>query len=106
MPNFDSPFLNKTDDEIRDWMQKHRHSNFAELTFTILDQNTVDRRVCRMGYINEHNPDTRMLRTDFFVDLYIRVPLEECTIDWNDELESVEGQVFDRKMIEKFHAKV
>lgn len=106
MPNFDSPFLNKSDDEIRDWMQKHRHSNFAELTFTILDQNTVDRRVCRMGYINENNPDTRMLRTDFFVDLYIRVPLEECTIDWNDELESAEGQVFDRKKIEKFHAKV
>lgn len=47
-----------------------------------------------------------MLRTDFFVDLYIRVPLEECTIDWNDELESAEGQVFDRKKIEKFHAKV
>lgn len=95
-----------TENDIRDWMQKHRHPNFAQLTFTILDQNTIDHRICRMGYIDEQRPDTRMLRTDFYVDLYIRVPLEECTVDWDDQLQLADGRVFDRKVLEEAGAKV
>lgn len=101
MPNFDSPFLNKTETEIRDWMRTHRHPNFARATFTILDEKTVEKGVCRMGYIGELSPDTRMLRTDFFVDLYIRVAIEECTVDWDDQLLLAEGRVLDRKVLEE-----
>lgn len=74
MPNFESPFLNKTDIEIREW--KHRHSNFAEARFTILDRNTVERRICQIGFSSEESPDYRMLWSDPYADLYLRVPVE------------------------------
>jgi hypothetical protein len=102
-PDFESPFLNNTEDEIRDWMQKNRHPNFAEFTFTILDQNTVDHKICRMGYVG-HTPsdtDTRMLSSEFYVDLYIRVPLEMCTVDWDDIQSTAAGGVYSRKVMEE-----
>jgi hypothetical protein len=66
MTDFESPFLNWTDNEIRDWMVTHQHPNFAQSTFTILDQNTVDHQISRIGYIDEEDPDDRMLLADFF----------------------------------------
>jgi hypothetical protein len=35
--DFKSPFLNWTDNEIRDWMLAHQHPDPAQLVFTILD---------------------------------------------------------------------
>lgn len=100
MSDFESPFLNMTESEIRDWMLKHRHPEFARATFTILDQNTVDRKICRMGYIGGKNCDTRMLCTEFYVDLYIRAPIEMGTVGWDDEQLAADGRVYSRKVIE------
>ena len=101
MPNFESPFLNKTDTEIREWMLKHRHSNFAESTFTTLDQNTVESRICRIGYISEKYPDDRMLWSDFYADLYIRVPIRMGTLGWEEEELVGTEEVYNRKVIRK-----
>lgn len=98
MPNFESPFLNKTDNEIREWMMKHRHPNFVESTFTILDQNTIEHRICRIGYVSENYPDDQMLWSDFYANLYVRVPIKMGTVGW-DELLLGPGEVYNRKVI-------
>lgn len=107
MPDFESPFLGMTDDEVRDWMLKHQHPpDFAQSTFTILDQNTVERRISRIGYAGEIDPDDRMLWADFFADLYVRVPIEMGTTGWDTEELVGTGEVFNRKVIEEQKAEV
>ena len=103
MPEFESPFLNKTDDEIREWIKEHRHPNFAQRTFTVLDQNTVQHKISRIGYVDDTDPDDRMLWSDFYVDLHMRMPIEMCTIDWDDSALTGLGteKVFNRKVIEE-----
>ena len=96
MHAFESPFLGKTDDEIRAWMEEHKHPNFAQTTFTILDEDTIKNKTCRVGYTLD---DDRILLSDFYADLCIRVPVEMCTISW-DELELIgTGKVFNQKYI-------
>ena len=96
MHAFESPFLRKTDDEIRAWMKEHIHPNFAQTTFTILDEDTIKNKTCRVGYTLD---DDRILLTDFYADLYVRVPVEMFTISW-DELELLgTGKVFNQKYI-------
>jgi hypothetical protein len=106
IPDFDSPFLNWTESEIRDWMLKNRHPNFVESTFTILDQNTIDRKVCRIGYIDEVEPDNRMLWADFFAELQVRVPIEMGTLSWQEEEFVGTEKVLDRKVLKAEKAKV
>lgn len=105
MPDFESPFLNMTDNEIRDWMLQHRHPNFAQLTFTILDQNTVEHQISRIGYVWEDDPDDRMLLADFFAGLYIRVPISMGTISWDEEDLVGTEKIIDRKVLEAQKAK-
>lgn len=62
------------------------HPNFAQSTFTILDQDSIERRVCWIGYIDETDPDDRMLCSDFHSDLYVRVAIEMRTIDWDEQM--------------------
>ncbi|KAK2758746.1 hypothetical protein FQN54_003436 [Arachnomyces sp. PD_36] len=112
MPKFESPFLNYTDDEIREWFKENicgrSHPDFAQSTFTILDQDTVEKGVCRMGYVDGLDPDEdlRMIRTDPYVDLYIRPAIEECTEDWDDEVRAADGRVSDRRLLEREHAEL
>ncbi|KAK2734705.1 hypothetical protein FQN57_001475 [Myotisia sp. PD_48] len=89
MRKFNSPFLNKTDEEIRTWVYKILYKStqdpdqtFASSTFTILND-TNKYKTCRMGYIDDIDPDYRMLRTDFYVNLYLRVPIEIATTEWD-----------------------
>ncbi|EFR01030.1 hypothetical protein MGYG_04033 [Nannizzia gypsea CBS 118893] len=87
MKQFKSPFLGWTEGQVREWMVKHEHPNFASSTFTILDQNTIDRGISRMGYISEVMPDDRMTNARFSDDLANRVALEMCTLDWYNCME-------------------
>lgn len=97
MHTFESPFLRMTDNEIRAWMKEHKHPNFAQATFTILDKDSIKNKTCRVGYTLD---DDRILLTDFYADLCLRVPVEMGTISW-DELEFVgTGKVFNQKYIE------
>lgn len=107
MQDFHSPFLNKTEDEIRAWMLEHvhNHPNFARTTFTILDENTVKNKICRMGYISEVTPDDRMLCTDFYADMYVRVPIEMGTLSWDEEELVGTREVYNQEIIEKEHSK-
>ncbi|KIN09074.1 hypothetical protein OIDMADRAFT_23793 [Oidiodendron maius Zn] len=73
---FESPFLGKTDDEIREWVKEHPHPSFAQLTFTILDEDTIKNKTCRVGYTRG---DDRILITDFYATMYVRVPIEMAT---------------------------
>jgi hypothetical protein len=97
MRAFEYPFLGKSDDEIRAWMKEHEHPNFARLTFTILDEHTIKNKTCRVGYTRG---DDRMLITDFYANLYIRVPIEMVTLSWDEEEYVGTGKVFNRKYIE------
>ena len=97
MRAFKSPFFGKSDDEIRAWMKEHKHPNFAGLTFTILDEHTIKNKTCRVGYTGG---DDRMLITDFYANLYIRVPIEMVTLSWDEEEYIGTGKVFNRKYIE------
>ncbi|KAM5466585.1 hypothetical protein MauCBS54593_005842 [Microsporum audouinii] len=108
MPEFESPFLNWRDDEVRDWIIKHPHPNFVSTTFTILDWGAIEKGLCRIGYIDECCPDDRMLYTDFYAELVVRVPIEVVTTDWEKQLESAElaNGVYDRKVIEKEREKI
>ena len=94
---FESPFLGKLDDEIRAWREEHKHPDFGELTFTILDEGTIKNKTCRVGYTGG---DDRMLLTDFYTNMHVRVPLEQVTISWEEEYFVGTGQVYGRKCIE------
>ncbi|KAF3492365.1 uncharacterized protein GIQ15_01882 [Arthroderma uncinatum] len=100
MPEFVSPFLNKTDEEIRDWMLKHPYPGFAEGTFTVLDQQTIDSGLSRIGYCGEKSPDPRMLISDPYADLIVRASVEMCESDWEEEVAEADG-VRTRKEIEQ-----
>ncbi|OAL64877.1 hypothetical protein A7C99_4313 [Trichophyton rubrum] len=94
MSDFESPFLNYTDNEIRDWMEHHSCPGFAEATFTILDQLTIDEGTCRVGYCNsfpDPQPDTRMFTTIPYNDLSVRVTIELGEISWCEIVEETEG---------------
>jgi hypothetical protein len=97
MRAFKSPFLGKSDDEIRTWIKEHKHPNFAQLTFTILDEDTIKNKTCRVGYILG---DNRMLLADFYGNMYIRVPIEMVTLSWDEEEYVGTGKVFDQRYIE------
>lgn len=101
MPAFHSPFLSKSDAEIRTWMQEHVHDSdtFASSTFTILDAETIRNRTCRVGCVGA---DERMLTTDFFATLSVRIPVEMVVTSW-DEYDF--GKVYDRELIEAEDAK-
>ncbi|KAM5434562.1 hypothetical protein MferCBS31731_006664 [Microsporum ferrugineum] len=105
MPDFESPFLNWTDEQIRDWATKEskiERGYIASSTFTILDENTIDAKVCRVGYISINGiekADYRMLSEVFYADLMVRVPLEMAEISWDETLSGIDG-VYDRKAIE------
>lgn len=96
MRAFKSPFLGKSDDEIRTWMKEHEHPSFGQLAFTILDEDTVKNKTCRVGSFN----DDRMLLADFYGDLHIRVPIEMCTISWDEEPLVGSEKIFDQKYIQ------
>lgn len=112
MEPFESPFLGMTDDEVRAWMKERRHPktripNFAYWTFAVLDEDTVKNKTCRIGCIDiDEEAGDRILTTDFFASLYVRVPLEAGTRLWYEEVESEElevgaGGVYNHKCIEK-----
>jgi hypothetical protein len=101
MADFESPFLNWTDNEICDWMQSHPHPDFAMKTFTILDQNAVDYGLSRIGYISEEDPNDQMLWADSFADLVVRVPIEVGTTGWHTGDEIGIGNVYNRKAIQQ-----
>ncbi|KAH8762402.1 hypothetical protein BGZ57DRAFT_931411 [Hyaloscypha finlandica] len=73
---FESPFLGKTDDEIRV---------------------TIKNKTCRVGYTGD---DDRILVTDFYATMCIRVPIEMVTISWHEEGLVGTGRVFNRQYIQ------
>ncbi|KAM5458142.1 hypothetical protein MaudCBS49596_000053 [Microsporum audouinii] len=110
MPDFESPFLNWTDKQVRDWATKEwkrQRECFAMRTFTILDQNSIDNKVCRVGYISvrEEDADYRMFHEVFYADLRIRIALQEAEISWTETILRAD-EVYDRKVMEKEAADV
>lgn len=94
MSDFESPFLNYTDNEIRNWMEHHPCPGFAEATFTILDQLTIDEGTCRVGYcsgLSDPQRDTRMFTTIPYNDVSLRVTIELGEISWCEIVEETEG---------------
>lgn len=97
MKAFESPFLGQSDDDIRAWLKDHEHPNFGQSTFTILDKDTVKNKTCRVGYTLG---DNRILRADFYGNMYIRIPIEVGTLSWDEEGLVGTEDIFDRKYIE------
>ncbi|EGD97537.1 hypothetical protein TESG_04945 [Trichophyton tonsurans CBS 112818] len=94
MPDFVSPFLNYTDNKIRDWMEHHRFPGFAEATFTVLDQLTIAEGTYRVGYCNslfDPQPGTRMFPTIPYNDLSVWVKIELLEISWYEMVDEAEG---------------
>lgn len=87
-----------TDDEIRGWMREHKHPGFAQLTFTILDEDTVRNKTCRIGYTLDNDG---MLICDFWASMVIRVPIEMVTLTWDDEELVGTGRVCDRAYLDR-----
>jgi hypothetical protein len=86
-------------------MLKHRHPNFVHFTFTVLDQNAIDRKVCRIGYVHEEERDDRMLWAEFWADIHVRVAIEWGTMSWEDVEFVGTEKVFNRKSEEEEDAK-
>jgi hypothetical protein len=107
MQPFESPFLGMMDDEVRTWFNEHRHPNFASGTFTVLDKDTAKKKTCRIGYTDINAEEgNKMLITDFYANIYIRIPLEIVTISWFEEVRGYElkpgpGKAYTRKHIEE-----
>jgi len=99
MKDFHSPFLGKTDDEIRSWVKKHLTGSkvFAKRTFTILDKDTVKNKTCRIGYVGG---DDRMVLAEFIATLCIRVPIEVSVRSWDEQPYVGEEKVHDRMFYE------
>ena len=95
MPDFESPFLGQTDDQIRQWMKDQTTPNFAKCTFTILDEDTVKNKTCRVGHVD----DDRILLTDFYTTMVVRVPIEMATVSW-ESYEYVGDNVYDRAFMD------
>lgn len=90
-----------TDEQIRSWLINHEHPSFSYFTFAVLDEETVKNKTCRIGYrdCNELNGE-KMLITDFWAMLRVRVPLEVCTMSWWSEAKVGTGEVYNRECIE------
>ncbi|KFY64990.1 hypothetical protein V497_01540 [Pseudogymnoascus sp. VKM F-4516 (FW-969)] len=103
MQPFESPFLGMTDDEVRSWMSEHRHPNFAESTFAVLDGDTAKNKTCRIGVtdIVQYDVD-RMITTDFYGSMYVMVPVEAATVSWfnHEEFYLGSGKVLNREYID------
>jgi hypothetical protein len=85
MEPFESPFIGMTYDEVRIWMDEHRHLNLAEGTFVVVDEDTAKNKTCRIGsqsYNTEY--DDRMLITDFYASMQYMVAMEAVTILWDE----------------------
>jgi len=95
MSDFESPFLGQTDDQIRQWMKDQTTPNFAKYTFTILDEDTVKNKTCRVGHVD----DDRILLTDFYTTMVVRVPIEMATVSW-ESYEYVGDNVYDRAFMD------
>jgi hypothetical protein len=67
---------------------------------TILDEDTIKEKTCRVGYTMD---DDRMLLTDFYGTMSLRVPVEVGTISWDEEPFLGTEKVFDRKYIENHY---
>ena len=100
MQAFDSPFLGKTDSEIRTFMQENRNKHFASLTFTIFDEETIKNKTCRIGDASE-KCDERILLTDFYTNMVVRVPIEEGVRLLVEEELLGTGKVYDRRFMEE-----
>lgn len=103
MPDFETPFLNWTDDEVRTWGSEHTKGNgkFANSTFTILDEDTIKNKTSRIGYMGGSYPDKRMMLADFYAEMYVRVPMEVATMSWFEQGFVGTGEVYNREIIEK-----
>jgi hypothetical protein len=87
MQPFKSPFLGMTDDQVRSWMNEHPHPNFARLTFAVLDEDTVKNKTCRIGYTQtEDEDDDKLVTTDFYACMTIRLAVEMVTISWCEQV--------------------
>jgi hypothetical protein len=83
-------------------MKEHRHPSFAYFTFAVLDEDTAKNKTCRIGCTDYDAEDgDKMLITDFYTSLYIRVPIEVVTISWCEEIHSGENKIYDPKRIEE-----
>lgn len=103
MQAFDSPFLGWTETQVRQWMKANRNDDFASSSFAIMDEETITKKILRVGCMLEDeddNDDKRMLLVDFFGHMYCRVPLEMATVSWLDEERVGTDRVFDRKYVE------
>lgn len=103
MQPFESPFIGMTDDEVRSWVNKHRHPNFAKVTFIVLDGDTAKNKTCRMGATDIVTEDSdRMITTDFYSTMSTMMPLEVCTLSWceNEEFYLGTGKVLTREYFE------
>jgi len=99
MQAFDLPFLGKTDGEIRTFMQENGNRLFASFTFTILDEETIQNKTCRIGDASEKF-DERILLTDFYTNMVVRVPIEEGVRFLREEELLGTGKVYTREFME------
>lgn len=86
--------------------------HFACGTFAVLDKDTAKNKTCRIGYTDiDAEEGNKIITTDFYASLYIRIPLEAVTISWFEQVEAIEleigpSRVYTRKHIEKGKRKV
>jgi len=101
MQAFESPFLCKTEDEIRTFMQENRTEHFASLTFTIFDEETIKHKTCRTGDASE-KCDERILLADFYTNMLIRVPIQMGVRSFKEDVELLgTGKVYNREFVEE-----
>lgn len=100
MKAFKSPFLGKTDNEIRSWVRENLTDSdqFAERTFTILDDDTIKNKTCQIGHVGG---DDRMLVTDFFSTLVVRIPVEESVASWHEQEFAGTANLLSRKFMKE-----
>lgn len=97
MRAFKSLFLGKSDEDIHIWIIVHKHYNFSQLTFTILDEDIIKNKTCRVGYLPD---DDRMIVADFYANIYMRFPIEVVTMSWHEveligtEKKNIDGVYF------------
>lgn len=106
MKAFESPFLDFTEPQVRQWLKDHPHKNFASRSYAIMDEDTVANKTLRIGCLDTNirgKEDDRTLLVDFFAHMYIRVPLEMATVSWFEEGRVGTDKVFDKKYIENGH---
>lgn len=100
MKALDSPFLGRTDQEIRTFMQENRNRHFASTTFTIFDEDTIKYKTCRIGDASE-KCDERILIADFYTNMVVRVPIEMGVRFLREEKLLGTGKVYNREFMEE-----